>query len=115
MPVLDLILDRLPATLLLTLTAFGMSLLLGIVFGLAAAARQGKWSDTVITSLSLLFYATPLFWVALMAVVLFSVKLCWFPSFGYETVGADYTGFQLIVDRLQHLVLPAFTLGLFFM
>ena len=115
MPVLDLILERLPATLILTLTAFGMSLLLGIVFGLAAAARQGKWSDTVITSLSLLFYATPLFWVALMAVVLFSVKLGWFPAFGYETVGADYTGFQMVLDRLKHLVLPAFTLGLFFM
>ncbi|MDV4146282.1 MULTISPECIES: ABC transporter permease [Shimia] len=115
MPVLDLILERLPATLILTLTAFGMSLLLGIVFGLAAAARQGKWSDTVITSLSLLFYATPLFWVALMAVVLFSVKLGWFPAFGYETVGADYVGFQMVLDRLKHLVLPAFTLGLFFM
>jgi len=115
MPVLDLILERLPATLILTLTAFGMSLILGIVFGLAAAARQGKWSDTVITSLSLLFYATPLFWVALMAVVLFSIKLGWFPAFGYETVGADYSGFRVVLDRLEHLVLPAFTLGLFFM
>jgi len=65
MPVLELILDRLPATLFLTLTAFGMSLLLGIVFGLAAAARQGRWSDTMITTMALLFYATPLFWVAL--------------------------------------------------
>jgi len=115
MPVLDLILERLPATLILTLTAFGMSLILGIVFGLAAAARQGKWSDTIITSLSLLFYATPLFWVALMAVVLFSIKLGWFPAFGYETVGADYSGFRVVLDRLEHLVLPAFTLGLFFM
>src|SRR6056297_3811188 len=100
MPVLDLILDRLPATLLLTLTAFGMSLLLGIIFGLAAAARQGKWSDTAITTMALLFYATPLFWVALMAVVLFSVKLGWFPAFGYETVGAGMSGFELVLVRL---------------
>lgn len=115
MPVLDLILDRLPATLLLTLTAFGMSLLLGIVFGLAAAARQGRLGDTAITSMALLFYATPLFWVALMAVVLFSVQLGWFPAFGYETVGADYSGLQMVLDRLRHLFLPAMTLGLFFM
>ncbi|WP_306006681.1 ABC transporter permease [Aquicoccus porphyridii] len=115
MPVLDLILDRLPATLLLTLTAFFMSLLLGIVFGLAAAARQGRWGDSAITSVALLFYATPLFWVALMAVVLFSVKLGWFPAFGYGSVGAGYTGFELLLDRLRHLFLPALTLGLFFM
>lgn len=115
MPVLDLILDRLPATLLLTLTAFGMSLLLGIIFGLAAAARVGRWSDSAITGLALLFYATPLYWVALMAVLLFSVQLNWLPAFGYETVGAGYTGFAVVLDRLEHLVLPALTLGLFFM
>lgn len=115
MPVLDLILDRLPATLLLTLTAFGMSLLLGIIFGLAAAARVGRWSDSAITGLALLFYATPLYWVALMAVLLFSVQLDWLPAFGYETVGAGYTGLAMVVDRLEHLVLPALTLGLFFM
>lgn len=115
MPVLDLILDRLPATLLLTLTAFGMSLLLGIVFGLAAAARVGRWSDSAITGMALLFYATPLYWVALMAVLLFSVQLNWLPAFGYETVGAGYTGFAVVLDRLEHLVLPALTLGLFFM
>ena len=115
MPVLDLILDRLPATLLLTLTAFGMSLLLGIVFGLAAAARVGRWSDSAITGLALLFYATPLYWVALMAVLLFSVQLDWLPAFGYETVGAGYTGLAVVLDRLEHLVLPALTLGLFFM
>jgi len=115
MPVLDLILDRLPATLLLTLTAFGMSLLLGIVFGLAAAARVGKWTDSAITGMALLFYATPLYWVALMAVLLFSVQLGWLPAFGYETVGAGYTGIEMVLDRLKHLALPALTLGLFFM
>lgn len=115
MPVLDLILDRLPATLLLTLTAFFMSLGLGILFGLAAAARQGRLGDSIITSAALLFYATPLFWVALMAVVLFSVKLGWFPAFGYGTVGAGHTGIELVIDRLRHLFLPALTLGLFFM
>jgi peptide/nickel transport system permease protein len=113
-PVLDLILERLPATLLLTITAFVISLTLGILFGVIAAARQGKWTDSLVTSLALLFYATPLYWMALMAVLLFSVQLGWLPGYGYETVGADYTGLEKLVDVARHLTLPALTLGLFF-
>ena len=62
-----------------------------------------------------MFYATPLFWVALMAVVVFSVWLGWLPGFGYETVGAGYTGLARALDIGRHLILPATTLGLFFM
>ncbi|MBM20072.1 MAG: ABC transporter permease [Stappia sp.] len=115
MPVADLIFQRLPATLLLTLSAFVMSLLLGTLLGVIASARVGKWSDTVISVLALLFYATPLYWAALMAVLVFSVELNWLPGFGYETVGANYTGFARVLDIGQHLILPATTLGLFFM
>lgn len=115
LPVLDLIADRLPATLLLSLTAFVISLGLGILAGAVASARQGRWSDTLISMAALVFYATPLFWLALMAVLLFSVQLGWLPGFGYETVGADYTGVARMLDILAHLVLPALTLGLFFM
>ncbi|WP_420101668.1 ABC transporter permease [Bosea sp. (in: a-proteobacteria)] len=115
LPVIDLILDRLPATLLLSGSAFVISLALGILAGVLAASRQGKPSDSVISTLALLFYATPLFWLALMAVLLFSVQLGWFPGFGYETVGSGYTGLARILDILHHLVLPATTLGLFFM
>ena len=115
MPVGDLIFSRLPATLLLTVTAFVISLLLGTLAGVLASARVGKWSDTLISTVALLFYATPLFWAALMAVLLFSVTLNWLPGFGYETVGAGHTGFRRILDIGQHLILPATTLGLFFM
>jgi peptide/nickel transport system permease protein len=115
MPVADLIFQRLPATLLLTLSAFVMSLLLGTLLGVIASARVGKWSDTVISVLALLFYATPLYWAALMAVLVFSVELNWLPGFGYETVGANHTGFARALDIARHLVLPATTLGLFFM
>ncbi|WP_367714314.1 ABC transporter permease (plasmid) [Nitratireductor sp. GISD-1A_MAKvit] len=115
MPVADLILDRLPATLLLTMTAFVISLVLGTLAGVLASARVGKWSDTAISTLALLFYATPLYWAALMAVLLFSVHFNWLPGFGYETVGANYTGFRRALDIGQHLILPATTLGLFFM
>ncbi|MAS14970.1 MAG: ABC transporter permease [Nitratireductor sp.] len=115
MPVADLILDRLPATLLLTMTAFVISLVLGTLAGVLASARVGKWSDTAISTLALLFYATPLYWAALMAVLLFSVYFNWLPGFGYETVGANYTGLRRALDIGQHLILPATTLGLFFM
>ncbi|WP_321333375.1 ABC transporter permease [Breoghania sp.] len=115
LPVLDLILDRLPATLLLSMSAFAVSLALGVLAGALAAARQGRLSDTLISLFALIFYATPLFWLALMAVLLFSIQLGWLPGFGYETVGAGYTGFSRALDIAHHLVLPAMTLGLFFM
>jgi len=115
MPVADLILTRLPATLILTMTAFVVSLLLGTLAGVFASARVGKWSDTLISVLALLFYATPLYWIALMAVLVFSVHLNWLPGFGYETVGANYEGLRRVLDIALHLILPASTLGLFFM
>ena len=113
-PVAALIWDRLPATLMLTGTAFGISLLLGILLGALAAARAGRWSDTVITLFALIFYATPLFWIALMAILLFSVQLEWLPSFGMYTVGASGGVLDHVLDVARHLVLPALTLGLFF-
>ncbi|MEQ6918154.1 ABC transporter permease [Halomonas aquatica] len=114
-PVLDLILERLPATLLLTGTAFVLSLVLGIVAGSLAAARVKKPSGSLIMALALVFYATPLFWVALMAVVLFSVYLDWLPAYGMYTVGAGHTGLAMALDVGKHLILPATTLALFFM
>ncbi|MGQ4877014.1 ABC transporter permease [Billgrantia sp. LNSP4103-1] len=115
MPVLDLILARLPATLLLTGTAFVLSLALGILAGSMAAARVKKPSGSLIMALALIFYATPLFWVALMAVVLFSVYLDWLPAYGMYTVGAGLSGLELALDVAKHLILPATTLALFFM
>ena len=115
MPVSRLILDRLPATLLLTMTAFAISLVFGILFGVLAARFAGTWADTAITILALVFYATPLFWIALMAILLFSVTMDWLPSFGYETVGANYTGLAHVLDVGAHLIMPAATIGLFFM
>jgi peptide/nickel transport system permease protein len=113
-PVLTLILDRLPATLILTGTAFIISLVLGVLLGTLAASRAGRWSDSLITTIALVFYATPLFWVALMSQIVFALKLGWLPNVGYETIGANYTGLSRMSDVAQHLALPATTLGLFF-
>jgi peptide/nickel transport system permease protein len=114
-PVVALILERLPATLLLTGTAFVFALAAGLTLGSLAAQRVGKVTDSIITVLALGFYATPLFWVGLMLVLMFSVWLEWLPSFGMETVGAGLTGWAAAADTAKYLVLPALTLGLFYM
>lgn len=113
-PVLTLVLDRLPATLLLTGAAFVISLALGVMMGALAARRAGRWSDSLITGLSLVFYATPLFWIALMSQIVFALKFGLVPNVGYETIGANYTGLARALDIGHHLILPAMTLGLFF-
>lgn len=114
-PVFDLLIDRLPVTLSLTLTAFLLALVGGVALGTLAAMRVGTWSDTAITVVGLTAYATPIFWIGLMLILLFSVNLGWLPAFGTESIGAGYTGWAAFVDRLEHLVLPVITLGLFYM
>jgi peptide/nickel transport system permease protein len=113
--VASLILERLPATLLLTGAAFLFAVGAGVAMGAWAARRVGGWGDSAITVLALTFYATPLFWVGLMLVLLFSVQLEWLPSFGMSTVGANLTGLAAALDVGKHLLLPALTLGLFYM
>jgi peptide/nickel transport system permease protein len=113
--VASLIGERLPATLLLTGVAFVFSLAAGVGLGMAAARRVGTAVDSGLTVLALAFYATPIFWVGLMLTLIFSVWLNWLPSFGMVTVGATLTGWAAIADLAAHLVLPAITLGLFYM
>jgi peptide/nickel transport system permease protein len=114
-PVVQLILDRLPATLLLTGTAFVLSLAMGIGLGALASRHAGKWLDSAITVVALVFYATPLYWLAMMAVLVFTVQMDLLPAFGFFTVGADLTGIDKVLDIARHLILPAGTLALFYM
>ncbi|MGH8818329.1 MAG: ABC transporter permease [Achromobacter pestifer] len=118
-PVLDLIVERLPATFLLMSCAFVFSIVLGVFLGvIAAKARyrnKRRWIDSSVMTGALLLYATPLFWLSLMGILLFSVVLGWLPAFGMETVGSGLTGLARAADIAQHLVLPTVTLGCFFM
>ncbi|NLH80971.1 MAG: ABC transporter permease [Phyllobacteriaceae bacterium] len=114
MPVFDLVVDRLPATLILTGFAFVFSLVIGVAAGAWAAANKDRPLDRLITTVSLIFYATPLFWMALMAVLVFSVWLDWLPGFGFEEVGDAGNLFERAIDVGRHLILPGVTLGLFF-
>ncbi len=113
-PVLPLILERLPATLLLMVSALGMALVLGILAGWVMAIFAGRWPDWVLQFLVLVFYSTPGFWIGLMAIVLFSVKLGWLPSNGDMTVGMAGGGLGLLLDRARYLLLPSLALSSFF-
>jgi peptide/nickel transport system permease protein len=115
LPVIDLILSRFPATLLLMLTSLCLALIGGIVLGVTAARKPGSPRDSLISVLSLLAYSTPLFWAGLMLIVLFSVKLGWLPSGGIRTVGTEPGVLGIVADVGQHLILPALTLALFYM
>ncbi|MBK1842162.1 ABC transporter permease [Azospirillum sp. YIM B02556] len=115
LPVSELILQRLPATLLLMGTAIGFALVAGCSLGFLAARRAGKLTDTVISIVALLFYATPVFWVGIMLIVVFSVILDWLPVGGMTSVEANLSGLALVGDVALHLVLPAVTLGLFYL
>lgn len=114
MPVGELISQRLPSTLMLMGFALVIALGLGIALGTAMAMTAGRWPDRLISVISLIFYSVPGFWIGLMLIVLFSVKLGWLPSGGQETIGAGLTGLDMVADRLKHMILPATSLALFY-
>jgi peptide/nickel transport system permease protein len=114
-PVATVILERLPATLLLMTAALSFAFFAGLVLGILAARRVNGWPDTVISTIGLVFYATPSFWFGLMAIVLFAVHLEWLPAGGFEEVGAGHAGLRRALDIAAHLVLPTLTLGLIFL
>jgi peptide/nickel transport system permease protein len=113
-PVLEVILDRLPATLLLMVTALVFALLVGLAAGFVMALKPGSLLDRAISVAALLFYSVPSFWGALMLIVIFSVQLGWLPSSGYQTIGFEGSGLELALDMARYLVLPALSLSLFF-
>lgn len=113
-PVAQLILDRLGNTLLLMGTALGIAVCAGVLLGVLMSARAGKWQDRLLSVVALLLYSTPSFWLGLMAIVLFSVKLGWLPTGGSHTIGAGLSGWAAFVDGARHLVLPALATSGFF-
>lgn len=111
-PVRTLIAERVPYTLQLTVLAILFDALFGISLGILSAVRQYSRLDKTITLGSLVVYSIPGFWLALMLVLVFSVNLGWFPT--SQTRSLDYellSSGEKVLDRLWHLVLPVFVLG----
>ena len=112
-PVLGLILERLPATLLLGGTALLLNLIFGIGIGVFQATRPGSVGDRALTLFSLAAYATPSFWLGLVLATALATQHHWFPvAFMNEPYLAATPPLDRIGDTLWHLVLPALTLSL---
>ena len=113
-PILPLILERLPNTLLLMGTALAISVSLGTVLGVVAGARPGSVTDRALSVGSLVLYAMPGFWLGLVLAVVFAVRLRWLPLSGIETLASGLTGWARVLDIARHLTLPALSLGLIY-
>jgi peptide/nickel transport system permease protein len=113
-PVLDVIMAQLPATLILMLAAIAIALIVGMTAGVLAAVKVNTIWDNLISLAAVFFFAAPSFWLGIMMTVLFAVKLGWLPVGGMRTIGADFSTFGAALDVMQHLVLPATALGLFY-
>ncbi|RDD95285.1 ABC transporter permease [Paracoccus pantotrophus] len=112
-PVTELLMTHLWPTLLLMLTSILMAFSSGVVLGVLAARTVNRWPDYLISVTALIAYATPVFWLGLMMVVVFSVQLGWLPSSGMENISAGYTGLRRVADILMHMIMPATILGLY--
>ncbi|VEB96897.1 Peptide transport system permease protein sapB [Cedecea lapagei] len=120
--------DVFPATMELCILAFGLALLIGIPVGMLAGIMRNKWQDKLISALALVGFSIPVFWLALLLTLFFSLTLGWFPVSGrfdllYEV--KSVTGFalvdawlsdspyrsEMIVSALRHMVLPVAALS----
>jgi peptide/nickel transport system permease protein len=109
-PVLDLLMERIPATLLLTFSAFVTGYGLGVVLGVLAAVYHRSWIDQLVRLFSVIGNAVPEFWLGLLLIVLFSVTLGVLPQSGMRTIGTRSEFDPL--DLLSHAIMPVFVLSL---
>lgn len=114
-PVATVILERLPATLLLMASSLSFALFFGTVLGVVSAQRVNGWVDTLVSVLGVIFYATPSFWFGLMSIVVFSIWLGWLPPGGLQEIASGLTGFDLFLDIAKHLVQPTVALSLIYL
>jgi len=113
--VLQLIAGRLPATALLMISALVIALVLGCLAGTIAAVSRHRWVDVAVSILATLGFATPLFWLGLMLMVLFSAHLHWLPAGGILTPGVAASGWAMLRDLAAHMVLPVFCLAAYYL
>jgi len=111
-PVSGLLAEAVPNTLRLTVAALAVYIILGVALGITSAVRKNSLFDRAGTLSALVVYSVPSFWLALMLIMLFSLKLGWLPSSHMQSIDASSLGAAgLFLDRAAHLILPAFVLG----
>ncbi len=114
-PVLDTILERLGPTLLLMLTAWFVSLGLGIYLGTKSGMRQGSLWDRSMSLFALTIYSIPVFWLSLMTVTLLALRFPVFPVSGMVDLRYPSQGIGLVIDLGRHMVLPLISMVAFYM
>lgn len=114
-PVTDLILQRLPATLLLVFTAQVLALFIGVLLGVISARRPNGITSHFVTILALFGYSAPVFWTGILLLIGFSLNVHWFPVAGMRDVTISGGFWVHFLDIVRHLVLPVITLGSIFL
>ena len=110
-----LILGHLPTTLMLTLSALVLAVGIGTLFGVYAAIKPRGVFSNFVTVFSLLGYATPVFWLGMIILLVFALYLPLFPAFGIRSIPEPEHLFDRILDLINHLVLPVFTLAILYL
>jgi peptide/nickel transport system permease protein len=110
-PVTEVMLEALPWSLLVLLTSLIFQVMIGYYLGVLAAWKAGSKTDSVLQTISLFIFSTPLFWVAMVLLYVFGYQLSWFPLSGAYTIGAFYESFfDQVLDIMQHAALPVISL-----
>ena len=107
-PVMEMILERLPNTLILALSATILSFAVSIPAGIFSAIKRNTWIDYFFSTIAFIGISLPAFWFGLMLILLFSLRLQWLPS---GDMRSNFDTFVL-ADRLKHLILPSLVLGM---
>jgi peptide/nickel transport system permease protein len=114
-PVLDLIIERLPATLEIALLAMVIGLGIGIPLGIYSGIKGSSWGPRIISFFTTIGYSTPNFWQAILLILVFAVFLQWLPASGRGLTNPMF-GIEwslLSIDGLQHMALPAINLAIY--
>lgn len=114
-PVLNVIFARIPATLLLMLSALTLSSVLGVMLGAEAARRENSLTDRLINTFALLGFSIPSFSIGMLLLIVFALSLNLFPAQNMTSANQEIRGVNYLVDLLTHLVLPATTLAFVYM
>jgi len=111
-PVVDIILPALKNTLVLTITAVVIGKVVAILLGIFSAVRQYSIGDYILTAITFISYSVPAFWLGLMLIIVFSVKLGWLPTSGMVSSDLTPGSWEAMVDWIKHLILPVSVLAI---